>query len=564
MTSSSAALEGKSRETRNKLESERTGLALPLTVLTLGFLLRLGNAAYRFLNPDEALHYLLSVQPSFAATYRATLTTAHPPLLILFLHVWGAIAHSELWLRLPSVVAGTLFCALMFSWVKRVTDCSTALVALVLLVFSPALIQVSAEVRQYGFLLLFCSLSLYLLDQALEENSIAKLLLSTAALYLALLTHYSALIVALTLSLYGFMRLLASHAPARIRFAWVAAQLGALALVAFLVVHHISRIRASGLAESIASSYLRRSVLQPGQNPLWFVARANLRLFHYFFSQGAVGALALALFLYGLFLLAKAPPARSRVNSASSRQIAWLLGFPLVLNCILGLARLYPFGGTRHNSYLAIFAIPAIATSVARANLSRRWVKPVAIGIIVAACNLFPSPQGEYIRARDQNRKLMARATASLSSLPSGSTILTDDQGGLLLSYYLCQAKVTQIEQQPFQLFLRSSCGSHWVISLDPELWIFKAETFPAMLEAVQRTYNLSPGTQLWLFQAGWFIDEEYALRDELRSLGCSPHQEFGRNMFYCRLTLGGLGPGKSPDISTRRLETGQTRKSKP
>jgi hypothetical protein len=393
---------------------------------------------------------------------------------------------------------------------------------------------------------------LYFVDQAVEENSLPKLLLSTVALYLALVTHYSALIVALTLALYGFLRLVARRAPFRTVFLWVATQLGALALIAFLLVRHLSRIRASGLAETIANSYLRRSVLQAGQNPLGFVARGNLRLFHYFFSQGAVGALAWALFLYGVFLLVKAPRASSRANSASPQQIAFLLVFPVVVNCLLGLARLYPFGGTRHNSYLAIFAIPAIATPIARASRRRKWLTPLAIGLTLAACNLFPSPQGEYIRARDQNRKLMARAMAALSSLPSGSTILTDDQGGLLLSYYLCQAKVAQIEQQPFQLFLHSRCGDHWVLSLDPELWIFKAETFPALLDTVQRSYNFAPGTELWFFQAGWFVDQEYALRDELRRMGCFPQQEFGRNMLDCRLSIGGPGRANLPDLTSR------------
>src|SRR5262249_49499171 len=201
------ALEGGSQLARDRLESQTHSLALFATALTVGFLLRLGNAAYRFLNPDEALHYLLSVQPSLSATYRATLTTAHPPLLILLLHGWGALAHSELFLRLPSVLAGTLFCAVMFFWLTRVTDRATARIALVLLLYSPALIQVSAEVRQYGLLLLFCSLSLYFLDRASEEHSEGKLLLSMVALYLALLTHYASLIVALTLAVYAAVRL---------------------------------------------------------------------------------------------------------------------------------------------------------------------------------------------------------------------------------------------------------------------------------------------------------------------------------------------------------------------
>ena len=142
--------------------SSRWSSSLPLWLVALGLMLRCANAWYRFLNADEALHYLLSVQPSLAATYRASLTTAHPPLLIVWLHYWGMLGHSEFFLRLPCVLAGTLFCWVVFCWLRRVTNASTALIALTLLLFSPALIPLTSEVRQYSFLLLFCAASFVL------------------------------------------------------------------------------------------------------------------------------------------------------------------------------------------------------------------------------------------------------------------------------------------------------------------------------------------------------------------------------------------------------------------
>src|SRR5689334_21217440 len=122
--------------------SRASGVTLA-TLLIAGLVLRLFNAWYRFLNADEALHYLLSVQNSFAATYRASLTTAHPPLLIVWLHYWGMLGHSEFFLRLPCVLAGTLFCWVVYCWLCQVTDSTTALIALALLLFSPALIQLT-------------------------------------------------------------------------------------------------------------------------------------------------------------------------------------------------------------------------------------------------------------------------------------------------------------------------------------------------------------------------------------------------------------------------------------
>lgn len=514
------------------------GRKIPAMLVAAGFLLRLGNAAYRFLNADEALHYLLSLQPSLAATYRATLTTAHPPLLIVFLHYWGMLGRSELFLRVPFVIAGTLFCWVVFCWLKRVRDEATALFALVLLLFSPALIVLSAEVRQYPLLLLFCACSLYLLDRAIEESSPRFMLAASLFLYLALLTHYSSLIFALTVGVYALIRFV-GKASKTLVLTWALAQAVALALIAYMAVHHISKIKSSGLENSILGTYLRRSVLQPGQNPLAFIARSNLRLFHYFFSQAAVGAVALALFLIAIALLFRGGSKVRSTQLPSDRQFAVLLTLPLVVNCILAVLKAYPYGGSRHDAYLSIFALSAVAIALARWNPRLQPAKPALIGVVLAACNLFPTPQGEYIRLKDQSRKLMTDAIASLRALPPESTILTDDQGGLLLSYYLCNnVRVAQIEQPHFELFMRATCGDKSVISLDPDLWIFKAETFPETLRSAQRTYSLTPGTPLWFFQAGWFIDKERSLREELGGYGCSNPQNFGRNMLLCRIAV--------------------------
>ena len=88
----------------------------PLLLLAAGFLLRVWTASGTFLNPDEALHLLAAHTDSFAGAYQASLDTAHPPLLILVLYFWRALGNSEFVLRLPSIIAGPVFCWLLFRW----------------------------------------------------------------------------------------------------------------------------------------------------------------------------------------------------------------------------------------------------------------------------------------------------------------------------------------------------------------------------------------------------------------------------------------------------------------
>ena len=211
---------------------------------------------------------------------------------------------------------------------------------------------------------------------------------------------------------------------------------------------------------------------------------------------------------------------------------------PFVANSITGLLRLYPYGGSRHDIYLAIFAMPAIAIAVAEWRPRGKWWKPLAIGLALSAGYLFPHAQDEYIGWRNQNRGLMTGAVTALHALPANSTIFTDDQGGLLLSYYLCNQPAVQFEQRPYQPFLKARCGDYWLISLDPTLWIFKANSFADTIARAQSTYDLRPGTPLWLFQAGWYVDRERALRQELGDYGCPAPEDFGENMFLCRLTV--------------------------
>src|SRR3989442_2407089 len=75
-------------------------------LLTAGFLVRAIWAASVFLNADEAMHYVLSNQPSFALTYQANLSTAILPLFIIMLHSSIHLGASALMLRLPLLLAG--------------------------------------------------------------------------------------------------------------------------------------------------------------------------------------------------------------------------------------------------------------------------------------------------------------------------------------------------------------------------------------------------------------------------------------------------------------------------
>src|SRR5438552_9755099 len=82
---------------------------IPALLVAAGFLWRVWLAHATFFNTDEAWHYSVANQHLLLATYRASLTLAHPPLLVFILYFWRCLGTSDLMLRLPGVLAGTVF-----------------------------------------------------------------------------------------------------------------------------------------------------------------------------------------------------------------------------------------------------------------------------------------------------------------------------------------------------------------------------------------------------------------------------------------------------------------------
>ena len=510
----------------------------PAFMLATGLLLRLDVAYFTFLNPDEALHYLLSVQPSAVLAYQASLTTVHPPLLILWLHYWGSLGHSEWFLRLPCVLAGTAFCWIGYRWLQLVADEDTARIALALLSFLPPMVLLSAELRQYAFLLFFMSLSIYLFDRGLEESSALKVAGSALCLYLALLTHYSAFMFAAAFGSYGFMRFFAKRVPHNLIAVWMMGQMGALGLAVFLVRTHVSHLDARGVVQRLTAGWFHVSTFHPGEEgAFWFALKANLRLFHYLCWSGAAGALALLLFVEGIVLLLKPGQQLEDSNKPTHRQLGILLLLPFLINLAAAFAGKYPYGGTRHNSFLAIFAVAGISVTLSRWKRSLPRTVTVAIAVALAIVNLFPSPSGASIRPEFQTRRLMNEAMGFLGGLPPGSTILTDQQGALLLSYYFCPDKVVQIDPAPQPLH-KFSCGSNYVISPFPRWFVFDSQTLPAALREVRQMETSGSKEKLWFFQGGWLVDNEPDVRLELAHYGCPSPRNFGGNILVCELAV--------------------------
>ncbi len=507
-----------------------------LIVVSIGFMLRVRAAWGTFLNPDETLHFSLANQGSLISAYHASLTLAHPPLLILLLYFWRALGTSELVLRMPSIMAGSAFCWIFYKWLRDLMGSTVGLTGVVLMAFLPPIMAVTSEVRQYSLLLLFITCAAFLLERALVKESSEVMICAFVCLWLAMLSHYSALLFAAAFGIYSAWRLVRQKFPRRLTTAWIAGQLGAVALFVTLYRLQISRLRSSVLAVQAVTEWLRRSYFRPGQdNLLAFVLGRSFAVFQFIFGQLVVGDIAALFFIAGIVFLARGKQ-KPEPPLASVGEAAVFLVAPFAINCVLALSGKYPYGGTRHCVFLAIFAMTGISYVIAK---MARWRPSIAVAVsvlIVAVCSAFGFHHQPYMTRADQSRAQMDRMIEFIQvAVPAADPVFVDYQANLMLSHYLCGQKPGVIGVSGYQKF---QCAGHEIISAPPHMWMFTAETFPAYWDELIPYSGLVPGKTVWVVQAGWgasIAPDLQRVRDDLAPVKV---QAFGRNISVVELRV--------------------------
>ena len=506
----------------------------------LAFLLRLWKASGTFLNLDEAMHFLAANKPSLAEAYQSSLNLAHPPLLILLLHIWRRLGTSELFLRLPSVIAGTIFCWIFFRWLNRLLGPAVGWVGFVLVSLLPVFVELSSEIRQYPLLLCFMMAAAYVLELALAEDSAGKMAGFFVFLYLALLTHFSEFLFAGAVGAYSLWRLVSNQPSRRVVAIWMAGQAGALGLLVFLYVVQISKLKGGASAQHmqmlLANSYFHRG----HDHLLGFIFARTFGVLQYTFGQLAVGDIAGLLFVAGVVLLWTGKGALEQLRP-SSRQLGLLLTLPFVINAVAAIVDLYPYGGTRHSAFLVPFAVAGVSLAIVKLMRQRLAALGVAI-LLVAVCQVWGAPHRPYMRREDQRRENMPRAMDAIRrNVAAGDVIFVDFQTSFLLRFYLCP-EVGPSESPAFE-FRTYSCGGYRVISTNSETNVLTANLFLRRWNAMAAAYGLKPGQTVWVFQAGWDVELAKELQEKIPELHDLKTESFGRNITLFRLNLGNSEP---------------------
>ena len=492
---------------------DRRSDLIAAAIVVLGFAWRAWLAHATFFNTDEAWHYSVANQSSVLAAYKASLTLAHPPLMVLIVYVWKQLGSSDLTIRMPGVVAGTLFCWIFYKWLLILFGRIVAPCGLILAVFLPPLIVLSAELRQYSWVLLFAVSSAYFLEQAFSRNSARMMVWSSLCLWLAMLSHYSAFLFAASLGTYAMARMIKQRPSGAVFGSWLTGQAVGIALAAFLYATQVARLGAVYPGDPLrrfGDFYLSEVYYHAGKESLpHFLYRGTFGVFRFLCAQRTAGHLTTILFLAGIVLCyrQKGDPMRARVT-------ALLLTLPFFVNWIAVIAGLYPYGRTRQCVFLAIFGLATV--SVALTSMARNktvWAVSLA-GAIVACCHLFGTPHSrDTIVTAEQKHAHMENAIQFIRSKVSPADVLfTDKPTSFQLMRYLCgrQPVSVALSTSGFDWFV---CDGIRVISTALNDGSLTPQSFPKSLRDVDQTFRLSPGTTIWVVQAAWSMGLGESLR---------------------------------------------------
>ncbi len=548
-------------EDRNQWFEDHAGL-VAIFITLLGFLVRLWAASGIFLNPDEALHFRLANQLSLALAYKASLTAAHPPLFILLLYYWRTLGSSELWLRLPSVIAGAIFCWMFYKWLSKATGNLAGFIGLLFVTLLPPIVLIAAEVRQYSLLLAFLAAALYFLDEAFAENSLSRMAAFSLCLYLAMLFHYSAFLFAAALGIYALLRIFTERPPANLWLTWVTGQLGGMALAVFLYKTHLSKLGAgdsrTAMQGWMSEYYLQRSYFDPARDHLvTFLVGHSFGVFQYFLGQLAVGVVMGVVFLVGVALLLRGKGLPDEVETRNDRTFSHPLGIFLLLSFAIAagasLVHVYPYGGTRHIAFLIIPGVAGVSVAIA-CLAAGIWARGFTIAmIVIVACIAFGKPRQPRMVRADQSRTHMADAINFIrQNIKPSDLIFTDYQSDLILGHYLCQQHPISLEVTAAD-FEQFSCDGHKIVASNfRAAWMFSADNFPKEWQRAVQSYNLKLGDTVWIVQAGWGVDRPADLQKYLAEFRGLHFESFGKNIKIFKMTVGQPMPAPNPVAASR------------
>ena len=487
---------------------ERIAPRAALGVTLLALLLRVRGLGTYWLNPDEGIYYSTLTHESFSRFWAEVVTNAHPPAYYLLLRGAAFVTWDFVALRGLTALCGTL--AVWGLWLvgrelagRGAAGAVSGLVCAALVAINPDLIALSQVLRPYMLLLALLAFALYHLLRYRTEPETRSLAGYAGLTCLALLTHYSAALALgvfwLLVASWGFRR--ESRTPAWWRL--VAMQiLPAMGLTVLYLQH---------LGAAVESDLVRDALTANGWLSMWLVSspfdawRSFLGFQILVLPEPLQGRSAIL--VAGALLIA----------GTSRDRTALLLGAGALAVAIFASAvGLYPFGPTRHDTWLVLFIVAVLGSvtgglATSGAHRLRAVVGGCALFLLVATpvegwlsagMNTTNVSEERVLRRED----LAPLVASSLASEGSPSVIV--------------------MSEQPFNLLMP-------LLAIERNAAVFAPDS---------TSWRFAYGSRDVVVTRGWDWPSPQALRDQLDA-ALRPDEE------TILLVAGGWGSGLFPSV---------------
>jgi hypothetical protein len=397
------------------------------------------------------------------------------------------------------------------------------------------MVILSAELRAYALLVACMTAALYFLERAFEKKSAGEMWVFTVFLYLAILSHYSAVFFTAAVGLYALARFADSRPPRKVVRAWVAGQAGALALYGFLYVTHVSKLKDSIVvwAAPFGTAYFHAA----DANIFAFTGANTLNIFLFFFSQRIASWIVLLAFVAGVAVLFARDLRASRMKLHSDH-LGILLLLPFLAVWGAAIVGIYPYVGSRHTAFLAPFAIAGASYLFSVISRRRLWAALMFATLLMGLAQAGETSVELNPSAGDNSARMMADSIRYMETADSSSdTILLDYQSSLPFTYYFCGPKQI-IEYRIFAGdYFEFNCNGDPLVSL--RIWKAGALGFPDQFEKMARSHGLKPGARVWFYQTGWGETLDVKLDRQDPPFRCLAPRHFGTGIVVIPFVVG-------------------------
>jgi len=358
------------RLARGELDARdgRAGRLFLTVLIVIGFALRIARIHEYAFSADEAQFVFFGSADTLESVWRYVVKRSpHPPTNFAMLHYLLKVSWNPLWLRLPSVLAGTFLIWMAHRFGRAMFGPAAGLAMAVLVAFSPATLHLSSVCRNYAPGFVFLLLAIHLLVGHVRTGRGRPLVAFAVVAPLAGLWHYGFVVAFIALDLAVAAELLLRRRPWRSWLAVVLAHLPFAATMGFLYHAHISR-----MSDYLVGfhRYLYESSLSPASGEL---IETFDSVWHYL-EISPFAEIFFGLSVLGAFCLL-----------VNGERLALLV-------CVVPLAVAYgfnwsgtvPLGATRHSAFLFPFLFGLVASQVPEimngyrrtaANLRRQLVR---------------------------------------------------------------------------------------------------------------------------------------------------------------------------------------------